>query len=204
MVRTTGAPSSLEEVLAETWASLRRGVEDRRSPLHTPTLATQSNDGPAARTVVLRAVDESARTVTCHTDGRSGKVAQLSADPRVAWLFYDREHKRQLRLTGVGVVRRDGARVEECWRGSRPFSRRAYCTVSAPGTMIARAGSGLVPGLEERVPGSEESDRLGKPHFAIIDAVIDHVDWLWLAARGHRRARFDWNGKGWDASWVVP
>ena len=69
--------NDLAATLKFAWASVGRGVQDRRSAFHTPVLATQSPDGPQARVLVLRAADAQARILTFHTDTRSAKLSEL-------------------------------------------------------------------------------------------------------------------------------
>jgi pyridoxine/pyridoxamine 5'-phosphate oxidase len=65
----------LEGTLAYAWGLLERGVSDRHSPIHTPTVATIGGDGrPSIRTVVLRDCDLDARMLRFHTDRRAPKL----------------------------------------------------------------------------------------------------------------------------------
>ncbi len=96
---------NLNATRTQAWALLARGVADRRSGFHTPTLVTVSLDGaPDARTVVLRACDVQERTLRFHTDARSEKVAQIARDPRVMVHAYDFKSKAQLRIEGRARV----------------------------------------------------------------------------------------------------
>ena len=79
------AQASLDEIQVQAWELLRDGVERRTAPFHTPVLATASHDGADARTVVLRGADAPSRTVICHTDQRSPKIAQLSDGQIATW-----------------------------------------------------------------------------------------------------------------------
>jgi len=55
---------TLDEIRADAFRLIARGVADRRSPFRTPTLATVGVDGrPRLRTVVLRAFDAAARRI---------------------------------------------------------------------------------------------------------------------------------------------
>jgi pyridoxamine 5'-phosphate oxidase len=175
------APATdLDELLVLIWSRLEKGVIDHDSSLHTPALGTQSPDGPAVRTVVLRAVDVTNRILTCHTDRRSNKVAELAGDVRVAWMFYDYEVKVQMRLSGVAVIHENDSRSDERWHASNLSS------------------------LEVRMPTAEETEQHGRAHFAVLDTVVARIDWLSLASKGHRRARFCWKEERWQGSWVVP
>jgi hypothetical protein len=45
----------------------------------------------------------------------------------------------------------------------------------------------------------------GRAVFRVILLRFDRLDWLELAAAGHRRARFVWRAEGApDATWLVP
>lgn len=91
----------LDEMLAHAWRQLARGVEDRRSPFHTPSVATIGLDGrPRVRTVVLRGVEPSGARLRVHTDARAGEIAEFDADPRVALHGYDAKGNSRCGSTG--------------------------------------------------------------------------------------------------------
>jgi len=72
-------PAGLPQVLDAVWSALARGVQDRWTPWALPMLATVGSRGqPEARVIALRGADREARTLTFHTDARSGKVAALA------------------------------------------------------------------------------------------------------------------------------
>ena len=76
------------------WSMLARGVKDRKSAFHTPSIATitaasTDTNAPTIRTVVLRGCDTDAKTLRFHTDTRSGKIAELTDNPLGATHFYD-------------------------------------------------------------------------------------------------------------------
>lgn len=198
------APRSLEEVERQCFTRLARGVHDRHSALHVAMLASTGLDGfPAARSVVLRAVDSGGRTLRFHTDRRSAKCAELEADPRVAILFYDARARLQFRFHAIAALHRDDDATRAIWAGVAAGSRRAYLGLP-PGSPSATPTSGLPAALETRPPTAEESAP-GVFNFATIHARLLGLDWLHLAAGGHRRARFTWpEGEPAAASWIVP
>ncbi len=117
----------LDETLREAWRLLERGVTERRSPFHTPALASVREDGsPSIRTLVLRAVDRDTRTLRFHTDVRSGKFREITAQPRVALHFYDPTRKVQMRVDGRARLHKGDAIAAAAWRATRPFSRACY------------------------------------------------------------------------------
>ena len=186
--------TTLEECREEAFRRLARGVADRRSAFHTPTLATIGADGaPEARTLVLRGFEAATRTLRLHTDARSGKVAELAADPRCVLHFYDAGAKLQLRLAGRATVHDGDAVADAAWAATRDFSRMIYAIEPAPGTPIA-------------APVAAPRDATaGRAAFRVILLRVARLEWLELAASGHRRARFAWDDAGvLSSTWLVP
>jgi hypothetical protein len=197
-------PRSLDEIERQCFMLLARAVRDRRSALHVATLASAGRDGfPAARSVVLRACDATQRTLRFHTDGRSRKYVELEADPRAAILFYDPRARLQFRFRAIATLHRGDATARAVWAGVAAGSRRVYLGLP-PGQPSATPASGLPPALETRPPTIEESAP-GVSNFATIAVRLLALDWLHLAAGGHRRARFEWPEHGpTDATWLAP
>ena len=127
---------NLEDTLGYAWSLLARGVKDRKSAFHTPTVATIGiDDAPHLRTVVLRGCDVEQKRLRFHTDKRSAKVLEMSAKPNAAIHCYDAGLKIQLRL-GVELKMIDGTGFDEAWTATRPMSRECYQVTTAPGTPI--------------------------------------------------------------------
>ncbi|WP_372619708.1 pyridoxamine 5'-phosphate oxidase family protein [Falsiroseomonas sp.] len=185
--------ATLEDCLAEAFRRLARGVADRRSPFHTPTLATIGADGaPEARTLVLRGFEPASRQLRLHSDARSGKVAALARDPRCQLHLYDAAAKLQLRLSGRAALH-DDALADAAWRDSRQSSRMCYAVEPGPGTPVAAP------------PPAPRDAEAGRGWFRVILLRFDRLEWLELAAAGHRRARFDWPAEApLAATWLVP
>jgi len=196
---------SLDAVLAATWAALVAAVRDRSHPYHLPTLATIGLDGsPEVRTVVLRAVEPALATILCHTDARSPKVAEIAADPRVAWHFYDPATRVQVRVRAVATVHRaaDGDPLALArWDASTLSARRCYLAPRTPGADAPGPSANLPEGLLDRSPVAGE-DEAGRTNFAVIATRAIAFDRLELHADGHRRARWDLD-RG-VASWLEP
>jgi len=183
----------LAKIRTAAFALLARGVADRRSPIHTPTLASIGLDGtPRARTLVLRGFEATTRTIRLHSDRRSGKFAELTQDPRCALHGYDPAAQVQLRLEGIASLHTDDAVAQSAWQASRPFSRICYSIEPGPGTVIS-----------EPIPAPQD-EAAGRPHFGVILLRVHSLEWLWLAAAGHRRARWDWLPGEERATWLVP
>lgn len=197
------APDDAVAIAAEAWALLVRGAGDRRSPLHTPVIASIDAAGlPSARVMVLRRADAAAATLRFHTDARSPKVAELDGRP-VSVLAYHPGQAVQLRLAGTARVLTDDPMTDAAWAASTEFARRCYLAGAAPGTVVAGPTSGLPAAVEGRRP--EPAELLpARPNFAVVLVTVAAIDWLHLAQTGHRRARLVRAGDGWSGDWLIP
>ena len=188
----------LDGSLAEAWRLLEEGVTDRHSPCHTPSLGTLDAEGlPTVRTVVLRAVEQEARLLRFHTDLRSHKVAEIAAQPMVALHAYHPGRKIQLRLTGQALIHHGDEVARHAWQASRSFSRLCYGVEPGPGAAIEAPGD-----WRQGEDGSVEAESF--QNFGAVLVKVESLEWLYLAARGHRRALYDWRGGALRKSWLVP
>lgn len=192
----------LDDAFDTAWRLLGRGAVDRRSPMHTPVVASVTADGaPDARVMVLRAADRATARLRFHTDARSPKCAALDGRP-VAVLAYHPGEAVQMRLAGTARIVREGPEIDAIWTNSTPFARRCYMVEAVPGTPRASAGSGLPPNVEGRKPELAELVP-ARANFALVMIDIASIDWLHLAQSGHRRAVFG-AADGWAGQWRVP
>jgi pyridoxine/pyridoxamine 5'-phosphate oxidase len=190
-------PDTLDAVWDHAWSRLFVGARGRNDPFHQGVLATVSPQGPQARYAVLRAVDAGSGCVAFHTDRRSPKCAQIAADARVAWCFHG--HGEQLRLSGRVQLHLDDARADAAWAAARAAARRTYTVPLPPGTVVAH------PELADAPERSAPDDAvLARGNFALGHITVESLDWLSLAATGHRRASFARRPGGWDSSWLAP
>ncbi len=188
---------NLDGTLEEAWRMLDSGASDRRAAFHTPALASLSLDGaPSARTVVLRRVSRAERWLQAHTDRRSEKAREVLVDPHVSLHFYDPSAKVQLRIAGLASLHTEDAVADDAWAQSRSFSRECYRIEPGPGTPLADPREAVIPQVE--------NPEAGREHFAVLRVRAQTLEWLYLAARGHRRARFDWRYERMDARWLTP
>ena len=191
-------PATLPAVLDAVWDALARGVRERWTPWALPTLATVAPDGaPHARVIALRAVDRDARTLTFHTDARSGKVAALGANRGAAVTFWDPGDAVEARFTGRMTVHRFDDVARAAWQDASALSKSAAGIALAPGTPLTRATP-----FEQLV--QEGSADMALSHFAALVLDIETLDWLWLGPRDLRRARFVWGGRDGAGQWIVP
>lgn len=178
-------PDALDAVWTHAWARLLAGARGRADPFHQGVLSTMSEAGPQARYVVLRAVSADEGRVAFHTDARSPKLAELRADPRIAWTFFG--HGEQLRLAGTVTLHADDAPADAAWAALRRLSRRTYAVPRAPGA-----------------PVDDATLAAARANFVLARVRIGSLDWLSLAATGHRRAAFRRTPDGWQGDWLAP
>ncbi len=185
----------LKATLKEAWLLLVRGAADRRVPFHTPAVASAGLDGrPKVRTVVLRHTDSAARTLRFHTDVRTAKVAEFAANPHVQVLAYDPGHKIQLRISGTARVHGDDDYAKSAWARSQPQSQLCYRQDAAPGSTSSDPAAHVRLGPHD-----------GAANFSAVEILVTEIEWLYLAAQGHRRARFSWDDTSvLQATWLAP
>ncbi len=191
------ADPALRDMLETAFRLLARGTADRRSPCHTPSVATIGEDGtPRARIVVLRAFDPAVPSLRFHTDVRSPKWRELAAKPEVALLFYDPGAKLQVRAEAVAALHHGDADADAAWTTSQPMSRVCYGTSPAPGTAIASGDAFSLPETDDAIAA-------GRINFGAVVCRIRRLDVLHLDHSGHRRAAFDFVA-GVTGSWLAP
>ena len=72
---------------------------------------------------------------------------------------------------------------------------------NGPGTKSENPTSGLKPELDNFEFTMEQSE-VGYKNFTVIQCEIKSIEWLYLAAKGHRRAKFDLETN--KNTWLVP
>lgn len=193
---TIPVSGKLEALVADVWRRIADGLDGRWPPWGLPTLATMSGDGPRARVLALRAARVDTRTFVFHADARSDKVREIAADPRVTVIFWNPADGIEARFTGTAVLHREDAVAHAAWQGVSPLRRLASRSIEAPGAPLneARRIDALPLHPEHRGPGN----------FAVIEAEVDRLDWLWVGSDDLRRASFVWTGAAWSGAWTVP
>ena len=191
--------NDLDQTLTHTWAQLARGVSDRRSAFHTPTLATVGLDGtPKMRTVVLRACDVAHRLIRVHTDIRTAKVLEIEHNSFAALHAYDVGQKFQVRVAGTATLHKGDLLAKAAWALSQPMSRAGYAQEPGPGALL------IDPTTIPQLPAIEDGSANGFENFGIILISVHSVECLYLGHQGHRRARFTWDGDDLRACWLAP
>ena len=180
---------------------LDNAVKDRSSSFRIPVFSCGIDGEIDSRIVVLRKSDQSNNLLQFHSDIRSDKINKLTKNPNASLLFYDKEEKIQLRVKTECEINNQNSITEEAWKKTQHISRRCYLTDSPPGTSSNNPTSGMISKLEDFDYTMEQSEE-GYKNFTVIKCKIKSVEWLYLAAKGHRRAKFDLETNKND--WLVP
>ncbi len=83
------------------------------------------------------------------------------------------------------------------------MSRQCYLGDLAPGSNAKVPTSGLTSDIDNLKYTKKESE-IGYKNFSVIETYIKSIEWLYLAAKGHRRAYFDLNKKQLEKKWLIP
>ena len=189
------------EIKKKIWLMLDDAITNRASQFRIPTFICGDQSDFDGRIVVLRKSDKLNNTVQFHSDIRSDKIEKLKKNPKAAMLFYDKDEKIQVRLKIDCVVNHNNEVTKESWSKTQHISRKCYLVDNGPGSESASPTSGLKPELDNFEFTMEQSEE-GYKNFTVIQCKIKLIEWLYLAAKGHRRARFDLETK--KDTWLVP
>ncbi|MBC8049613.1 MAG: pyridoxamine 5'-phosphate oxidase family protein [Chitinophagales bacterium] len=188
--------NDLSAALGYAFGQMAAALSDRRSGFHSPTVATLGLDGfPKARTVIIRHFDKAARTVGFHTDKRSRKWLELQRNPHLALHGYDAGRKLQLRFQCDATLHYGDEIAHSAWKASRVMSRACYAQALAPGAAMETPDAASANAIAD-------SDAF--ENFAVVRAKFHCIEWLYLAAQGHRRAEFSWADDSLTARWLAP
>ena len=192
---------NLKEIKNKYWSMLDDAVTNRSSPFRIPVFICAHQNEVDGRIVVLRKSDRESKLLQFHTDLRSTKVEILKKNKNASLVFYDKEEKIQLRVKAECEINNQNPITEESWKKTQHISRRCYLTDSPPGTKSEDPTSGMISRLEDFDYTMEQSEE-GYKNFTVIKCMIKSIEWLYLAAKGHRRAKFDLETN--KEIWLVP
>ena len=180
---------------------LTNAVKDRGSPFRIPVFICGNQNDFDGRIVVLRKSDEANNLIQYHSDIRSDKIVKLKASQNASMIFYDKEEKIQVRLKVECIVNHDNEITKASWLKTGHMSRKCYLVDNGPGAESDNPTSGLRPELDNFEYTMDQSEE-GYKNFTVIQCKIKSIEWLYLAAKGHRRAKFDLENN--KEYWLVP
>ena len=192
---------NFSEIKNKIWLMLDDAIINRSSPFRIPVFICGDQNDFDGRIVVLRKSDKLNNVVQYHSDIRSDKINKLKKNKNAAMLFYDKEEKIQIRLKVECIINHNNEITKASWLKTGHMSRKCYLVDNGPGTESPIPTSGLKPELDNFEFTMEQSE-VGYKNFTVIQCKIKSMEWLYLAAKGHRRAKFDLENN--KEYWVVP
>ena len=192
---------NFSEIKKKIWLMLDDAITNRGSQFRIPTFICGDQSEFDGRIVVLRKSDQKNNIVQFHSDIRSDKIKKLKRNSKAAMLFYDKEEKIKVRLKVECVVNYKNDVTKESWSKTQHVSRKCYLVDYGPGTVSDTPTSGLKPEFENFEFTMEQSEE-GYKNFTVIQCKVTSIEWLYLAAKGHRRAKFDLETN--KNTWLIP
>ena len=192
---------NLSEIKKKIWLMLNDAVTNRSSQFRIPVFICGDQNDFDGRIVVLRKSDDKNNILQFHSDIRSNKISKLKTNKNAALIFYDKEEKIQVRLKVECIINHNNDITKKSWSNTQHISRKCYLVDNGPGTESDIPTSGLKPELDNFNYSKEQSEE-GYKNFSVIQCKIKSIEWLYLAAKGHRRAKFELENK--KEYWVVP
>ena len=190
------------EIQKKVWSLLTDAVKNRSSEFRTPVFICGDDKDLDGRVVVLRKADPDNNFIQFHSDIRSSKISKIKNNPSCSILFYGKEEKIQLRLKINCEINYKNDITKESWEKTGHVSRKCYLVTNSPGTTSQKPTSGLNDKFNDFNFTKEESEQ-GYKNFCVIRCKIRSIEWLYLAAKGHRRALIKL-GKTNEFKWLIP
>ena len=190
------------EIEKKLWSLLTEAVKDRGSEFRTPIFICGNDTDIDGRVVVLRKADQKNNFIQFHSDIRSSKIEKIKKNPNCSVLFYGKKEKIQLRLKTECEVNFNNEITKESWKKTGHVSRKCYLVTNGPGTVSEKPTSGL-NGKFDNFDFTKEESEEGYRNFSVIKCKIKSIEWLYLAAKGHRRALINFEGSK-KFTWLVP
>jgi len=195
--------SDLDKVYLKIWELLKTGLQIRDLPFHIPVFICGDKENSDGRIVVLRGVNEREKIIWFHSDIRSNKIKILKSNPKATLLFYDKSEKIQLRVSGNTKINYQNDIAKKSWEKTVHMSRQCYLGDKPPGSDVSIPTSGLTTVIDNLKYTKEESE-IGYKNFCVIEIFIKSIEWLYLAAKGHRRAYFSLKNNSLEKKWLIP
>ena len=192
------------EIFEDIKKNLIRGVKDRKHTFHTPVFCNIGDQKAIeSRVVVLREFDSNNMMLNFHTDIRSPKIADLMQNNNSLFVFYDQKLKVQLRIKTISSINNQNIITEKMWERTKLVSRKCYLTQKPPSSVTSLPEDGIDDYLKGKEPTLEESEK-GYKNFTVVQNQIYQIDWLYLAASGHRRLKIILKDSIPSFNWIIP
>ncbi|SER01358.1 hypothetical protein [Neolewinella agarilytica] len=192
-----------EKLWKRGWELLKRGAVDKRHDFNLAVLCSVTASlHPRSRTLVLRKALEEEGELWCYTDKRSEKAEAVNAGrDTLSWTFWSPRHNIQ--FNGSGRSHWLGAEESQQLFAALPrHSRKAYATLSAPGSPAVEGDSGLPTDWKKR---NLAATNYAADNFGVLITHLTEVEILFLSRDGHQRLSAKRQPfRTWEFQWLVP
>ena len=195
--------NDLDKTYLKIWDLLKNGLANRNAPFHIPVFVCGKNENFDGRIVVLRGVSQKEKKIWFHSDIRSNKIQTLKDNSFSSLLFYDKIEKIQLRISCKSKINFQNEITEKAWKKTAHMSRQCYLGQKGPGSISSFSTSGLSKEVDNFKYSIKESE-IGYKNFCLVENFISSIEWLYLAAKGHRRAYFNIKKNSLEKKWLIP
>lgn len=175
--------------LDEAKRELINGHSKKRHPFRYFALATNENNKPRQRMVVLRKT-LSDLSLVIYTDKRTQKIKDIQNNSEFSALFYDPKKLLQIRVKGKAELLTDIEQIATYWHTIQQSSRKDYTTNIVPGTPIKN-------------PDAVEYN-LNENYFCPVKLIPSKIEYLRLKRPNHLRILFSKTDKDWSSEFLVP
>jgi pyridoxamine 5'-phosphate oxidase len=193
------------DLLADPLEQFSRWFDEAcRAPIQEPnamTLATVDGAGqPAARTVLLKAIDR--RGLTFYTNLESHKAGELAVNAKAALLFWWPPHARQVRFEGT--IEPVAEAEADTYFATRPRGSQIGAWASAQSSVIANRPA-LEAAEQETIARFAGRPVPRPPFWGGYRLVPERVEfWQGRSNRLHDRLRYTRRGEGWQIERLAP
>ena len=195
--------NDLDKIYLKIWNLLENGLKNRNAPFHIPVFIIGHQNKFDGRIVVLRGVDKKEKKIWFNSDIRSNKIKTLKSNSLANLLFYDKSEKIQLRICVSTKINYKNEITKKSWKKTVHMSRQCYLGGSPPGADSFKPTSGLTENINNLKYSVKESET-GYQNFCVIETFVQSIEWLYLAAKGHRRAHFVIKNNSLEKKWLIP
>ncbi|WP_345950516.1 pyridoxamine 5'-phosphate oxidase family protein [Mucilaginibacter sp. PAMB04274] len=191
----------LEDIINASWKKLTGQRDGDNAGFKYIQVCSYAADYIDAYTVVLREGSADNRSIIFYTDVRSPKVGDIKQNNKLTVISYNDEQKIQLILKGEAEIHFQNDTAAFYWQKDGYRSRRSYLAQPAPTTSVEEATDGLLHLSNRKF---DDADAAGYENFAVVKINVNYLEYLQLSRDGNRRAKFSWQGAGWDGTWLIP
>lgn len=174
----------IDKILSREFSELKKSLGNAKHQYHSFCFSTINSNAPSIRTVILR--DFNKKALLFNSDIRSNKIQDIYNNPKVSALFYDKDRRVQLRITGNAEINHQNDISKKIWSKVDLQSRKCYMGPFSPGEKLDDWAPNLPLNYLEKDPSKKDSES-GYQNFCSIVFKIDSVEVLELHYDGHIR-----------------